>query len=140
GMSSYIIGGAQRQIVTGAPSLTIDPYNYTWENVATLNFGTDIRLLRDCFFAGLDYYILETMGMLTPGEELPGVLGTSVPNQNAADLRTKGWELSLTYRDNYTVATKPFGLEAKLVLSDSRAHITKFKNDQRLLSTPYFEG
>ncbi len=138
-LSSYLIDGSQRQIITGAPSLTIDPYNYTWENVATLNFGTDIGLLRDRIFAGFDYYIRETTGMLTGGEELPAVLGTGVPSQNAADLRTKGWELSLTYRDNYTVASKPFGLEAKLVLSDSRAHITRFKNDQRLLSS-YFEG
>ncbi|WP_257670657.1 SusC/RagA family TonB-linked outer membrane protein [Parapedobacter tibetensis] len=138
-LSGGLIDGAQRAIVTGAPSLTIDPYNYTWENVATLNFGTDIGLMRDRIFAGFDYYIRETTGMLTAGEQLPAVLGTGVPSQNAADLRTKGWELSLTYRDNYTVASKPFGLEAKLVLSDSRAHITKFKNDQRLLSN-YFEG
>lgn len=138
-LSGYLIDGAQRQVITGAPSLTIDPLNYTWENVATLNFGTDIGLLRDRIFAGFDYFIRETTGMLTAGEQLPSVLGTAVPSQNAADLRTKGWELSLTYRDNYVVASKPFGLEAKLVLSDSRAHITKFKNDQRLLST-YFEG
>ncbi|WP_229707575.1 SusC/RagA family TonB-linked outer membrane protein [Sphingobacterium alkalisoli] len=138
-LSNYLIGGAQRQIVNGAPGLTIDPGTYTWENVATLNFGTDIGLMRDRIFAGFDYYIRETTGMLTAGEQLPAVLGTGVPSQNAADLRTKGWELSLTYRDNYRVASKPFGIEAKVVLSDSRAHITKFKNDQRLLSN-YFEG
>src|SRR5690606_39189338 len=28
-LSSYLIGGEQRRIVTGAPSLTIDPDNYT---------------------------------------------------------------------------------------------------------------
>ena len=138
-LSSYIIGGAQRQIITGAPALTINPANYTWENVATLNFGTDIGLMRDRIFAGFDYFIRETTGMLVPGEQLPAVLGTGVPSQNSADLRTKGWELSLTYRDNFTVASKPFGLETKLVLSDSRAHITKFRNEQRLVSQ-YFEG
>jgi len=138
-LSNYLIDGTRRQVITGAPSLTIDPFNYTWENVATLNFGTDIGLLNDRVFVGFDYYIRETTGMLTAGEQLPAVLGTAVPSQNSADLRTKGWELSLTYRDNYVVASKPFGLEAKLALSDSRAHITKFKNDQRLLSQ-YFEG
>lgn len=138
-LSSYIIGGSQRQIITGAPPLTIDPANYTWENVSTLNFGTDIGFFNDKLFTEFDYYIRETTGMLTAGEELPAVLGTGVPRQNAADLRTKGWELSVAYRDNYTVASKPFGFEAKLVLSDSRAHITRFKNDQRLLSQ-YFDG
>lgn len=138
-LSSYLIGGSQRQIVTGAPSLTIDPLNYTWENVSTLNFGTDVGLMNDQLFAGFDYFIRETTGMLVAGAQLPAVLGTGVPRQNSADLRTKGWELSLTYRDNFTVASKPFGLETKLVLSDSRAHITKFRNEQGLLSQ-YFEG
>ncbi|MGV3763131.1 SusC/RagA family TonB-linked outer membrane protein [Parapedobacter sp.] len=138
-LSNYLIDGTQRQIVTGAPSLTINPANYTWENVATINFGTDVGLLNDRVFAGFDYFIRETTGMLVAGEQLPAVLGTSVPKQNSADLRGKGWELSLTYKDNFTVAAKPLRLEAKLVLSDSRAHITKFKNDQRLLSQ-YFEG
>lgn len=138
-LSSYLIGGSQRQIVTGAPSLTIDPLNYTWENVATVNFGTDVGLMSDRVFAGFDYFVRETTGMLVAGEQLPAVLGTGVPRQNSADLRTKGWELSLTYRGNYTVAAKPFGLETKLVLSDSRAHITKFRNEQGLLSQ-YFEG
>lgn len=138
-LSSYIIDGSQRQIITGAPSLTINPANYTWENVATLNFGADIGLVNDRVFAEFDYFIRETTGMLVAGEQLPAVLGTGVPEQNSADLRGKGWELSLTYRDNFSVAAKPFRLETKLVLSDSRAHITKFKNDQRLVSQ-YFEG
>lgn len=138
-LSSYIIDGSQRQIITGAPALTIDPTNYTWENVATVNFGLDLGLINDRIFAGVDYFIRETTGMLVPGEQLPAVLGTGVPSQNSADLRSKGWELSLTYRDNFTVASKPLRLESKLVLSDSRAHITKFRNEQRLVSQ-YFEG
>lgn len=138
-LSSYLIGGEQRRIVTGAPSLTIDPDNYTWENVATLNVGTDVGLFNDRFFAGFDYYIRRTTGMLTAGQELPAVLGTGVPRQNAADLETRGWELSVAYRDNFALASKPFRFETKLVLSDSRARITRFRNEQRLLSS-YFEG
>jgi hypothetical protein len=30
--------------------------------------------------------------MLTAGVTLPSVLGTDVPKQNAADLKTEGWE------------------------------------------------
>lgn len=139
GLSTYLINGEQQQVVWGAPPLTIDPKTYTWENVSTLNFGSDLGFFNDKVFASFDYYIRETTGMLTAGEELPGVLGTSVPNQNAADLKTKGWELSLSYKDQFNMAEKPFRFDAKLVLSDSRARITKFKNDQRLLSN-YFEG
>lgn len=73
--------------------------------------------------------------MLVRGQELPGVLGTDVPKQNAADLRTKGWELSVTYRDRFDLGSKPFSFETKFFVSDSRSEITKFENKQNLLST-----
>lgn len=139
GLSPYLIDGTQQQVIQGAPPLTIDPNTYTWENVSTLNLGTDLGFFNDKIFTSLDYYIRETQGMLTRGQELPGVLGTSIPRQNAADLQTKGWELTLSYKDQFYIAEKPFRFDTKLVLSDSKAKITKFKNDQKLLSD-YFEG
>ena len=138
-VSSYLIDGAQRRIITSSPSLSIDPSNYTWERVATSNFGGDLGAFKNKMLLTYDYFIRNTTGMLTGGQELPGVLGTSVPRQNSADLRTKGWEMSLAYHDSYMVRSKPLSLEAKLVLSDSRSKITKFKNEQQLLNT-YREG
>jgi len=135
GLSNYIIDGAQRMVITSSPSLNIDPNNYTWERVSTTNVGTDIGILKNKILLTYDYFIRNTTGMLTAGQELPGVLGTSVPRQNSADLRTKGWEMAVTYRDSYVVAAKPLSFEAKLILSDSRSKITKFKNEQQLFST-----
>ncbi len=135
GPSSYLIDGAQRQIITGAPQLFINPETYTWEKVSTLNMGTDIGLLNDKFQIAFDYFIRDTKGMLVAGQELPGVLGTSVPAQNAADLRTRGWELSVTYKDRFDIGSKPFNFQTKIFLSDSRSKITKFKNDQNLFSS-----
>lgn len=136
GISGYLIGGSnQNQIITGAPGLSVDPNTYTWERVSTLNLGADIGLLKDRFNVTFDYFIRDTKGMLTAGQELPGVLGTAVPRQNAADLRTKGWEVSVSYRNQFTVASKPFNVETKLFLADSRSKITKFKNDQLLFSS-----
>ncbi len=135
GLSNYLIDGSQRSIITSSPSLRIDPNNYTWERVATTNVGADLGIFKNKLLLTFDTFIRNTTGMLTGGQELPGVLGTSVPSQNAADLRTKGWEMSLAYHDSYQVASKPLSFEAKLVLSDSRSKITKFKNDQQLFST-----
>ncbi|MXV15301.1 SusC/RagA family TonB-linked outer membrane protein [Hufsiella ginkgonis] len=136
GTSGYLIGGAgQNQVITGAPGLSVDPQTYTWERVSTLNMGTDISFLNDKLSATFDYYIRDTKGMLTAGQELPGVLGTGVPRQNVADLRTKGWELSVSYRDKFKLGSKAFGFEAKVFLADSKAKITKFKNDQNLFSS-----
>lgn len=139
GLSSTIIDGVQRRIITSSPSLQIDPNTYTWERVSTLNFGGDIGILKNKILITYDNYIRNTTGMLTAGQELPGVLGTSVPKQNAADLKTKGWELSVAYNDSYNVGAKPLSFQTKLILSDSRSKITKFKNEQQLFST-YRQG
>jgi TonB-linked SusC/RagA family outer membrane protein len=132
GPSPYLINGTQQQVITNAPALAVDPNTYTWEKVSTLNMGTDIGLFKDKFLIAFDYFIRDTKGMLTAAQELPGVLGTAVPKQNAANLRTKGWELSVTYRDRFDLGSKPFSFETKFTLADSRAKITKFKNNQKL--------
>jgi TonB-linked SusC/RagA family outer membrane protein len=132
--SSYLINGVFPTIVSGAPSLRVDPDTYTWEKVRTFNVGADIGLIRNKILLGVDYYIRQTIGMLGPVSELPGVLGTTAPTQNVADLATKGFELTAAYRDNFTVASKPFSFGAKFILSDSRTKITKYKNDLLLLN------
>lgn len=134
GLSDYLIDGNKQTVITRSPSLYVDPSNYTWERVSTLNFGADLGVLKDRLTLGFDYYIRDTKGMLTEGEELPGVLGTTVPYQNVADLRTKGLELTIGYNDSYMVADKRLSLSAKLILSDSRSNITRFKNEQELFS------
>jgi TonB-linked SusC/RagA family outer membrane protein len=139
GLSGYLINGGQQTVITGSPSLTIDPRNYTWERVNTVNAGLDFGLLRDKIMVTADYYIRNTKGMLTTGQELPGVLGTSVPKQNAADMRTNGWELSIGFRDSYTVGSKPLSVDAKFLVSDAQSTITRFRNDQQLFSN-YREG
>lgn len=135
GLSSYLIGGNRRTVIQGSPSLTIDPRNYTWERVSTANVGADVGLLRDRLTLAFDYYVRNTKDMLTAGAELPGVLGTRVPSQNAADLKTKGWEFTLGYNDSFNAGTKPVSVNAKFILSDSRSYITRFRNEQQLFSS-----
>ncbi len=136
GTSGYLIGGTgQNLIINGAPGLNVDPQTYTWERVSTLNLGTDLAFLNDKLSFTFDYYIRDTKGMLTAGQELPGVLGTAPPRQNSADLRTKGWELSVSYRNQFKLGTKPFNFDAKVFLADSRTRITSFKNEQKLFSS-----
>lgn len=138
GVSGYLIGGSnQSPIINGAPALTVDPNSYTWERVSTFNVGTDIGLFNNKILGGFDYYIRNTTGMLTAGQTWPSVLGTASPEQNAANLRTKGWELSVTYQDRFTVANKPFNFSVKAILSNSDAVITKFQNPQQLFGNYY---
>jgi TonB-linked SusC/RagA family outer membrane protein len=141
GSSPYLIGGnSQSPIIQGAPLLSVDPNTYTWERASTFNVGTDIGLFNDKFLVGFDYYIRNTKGMLAPSQELPGVLGTTAPMQNSADMRTKGWELSVTYQDRFSVASKPFNFSAKVFLANSDSEITKYQNEQGLFSSSYRVG
>lgn len=135
-IGSYIVDGKLQQTVT-APGL-VSP-DYTWERVKTLNGGLDIGLLNNRLTASLDIYTRRTIGMLTLGKELPAVLGTSEPNENAANLKTNGWELSLSYRDMFKLKGKPFKWGLRFVLSDNRSWITKFDNPNKTLGQ-YYKG
>jgi hypothetical protein len=37
GLSNYLIGGNKQTVISSSPSLYVDPSNYTWERVSTLN-------------------------------------------------------------------------------------------------------
>ncbi|GGF40187.1 SusC/RagA family TonB-linked outer membrane protein [Echinicola rosea] len=138
-LSSYLIDGNRQTVITSSPALAVDPNNYTWERIVTKNIGADIGMFNDKLTAAFDYFVRDTKGMLTDPVELPGVLGTSPPQQNAADLRTKGYELSLSYRTSFGDMSNPVTFDVKGMLSDSRSHIIKFENENGLLST-YREG
>lgn len=133
---NYLINNA-RPIFIETPSL-VSP-NYTWETVNTVNFGIDIGFLNEKFTAVADVFSRNTLNMLTLGKELPAVLGAAEPNENAADLKTRGWELTLGYRDNFLVAGSAFNLETRFILSDSRSEITRFDNPIGSI-TQYYKG
>ncbi len=131
---SYMVDGELPQRVS-PPQLVSD--NYSWETVSTLNFGSDLGILKDKLYAAFDIYQRNTTGMLTQGKDLPDVLGASEPKENAADLQTNGWELTLTYKSSFNLASKPFNFSSRFILSDSRAWITGFDNPNKNLSQYY---
>ncbi|MCT4589489.1 MAG: TonB-dependent receptor [Carboxylicivirga sp.] len=124
---SYILGD-ERPVAVGQPGL-IDP-SLTWETVTTLNFGLDATLLNNRLNFTGDIYNRHTTDMLVSGDALPGILGTDPPTYNAADLETKGWELSIAWNDR--IGQVKYGLRA--TIADSRAYITKFDNPTGALS------
>lgn len=139
--SHYLIDGNINQtIISGSPLLKVDPSSYTWEKVTTANVGADVGFMQNKFQASFDYFVRNTKGMLTLLQELPGVLGTAPPMQNAADLSTRGWELSLAYRNDFNVAAKPLNIGFKFTLSDDKTKITHFENSQKLFGSKYWDG
>lgn len=136
GPADYLIGGSLPQMISSPNPVSA---NYTWEKVYSRNIGVDIGFLEQRISASLDVYRRDTKDMLTQGKELPGTFGAPEPSENAADLKTQGWELSLGYDNEFSVAAKPLHLSARLIFSDSRTHITRFDNPNRSL-TQYYEG
>jgi TonB-linked SusC/RagA family outer membrane protein len=134
--ANYIVGDS-RPLSISSPAL-VSP-NYRWEEVFTTNYGLDIDLLESRIMISLDRYTRETTGMLTLGRELPAVLGAQEPSENAADLETKGWELSLRYRDHFEVFGSDLSFGTRFTLADSRTWITKFDNPENFLNQ-YYEG
>jgi hypothetical protein len=55
----------------------------------------------------------------------PQLLGTPPPHANAADLRTSGWELAVTWRDRIG---QDWRYSSTLHLADNQAEITKYDN------------
>lgn len=134
GIISYLVNGEKLGVTNVAAPIS---RNYTWEKAITNNFGLDVDLFNARLSASADYYIRDTKDMLMPGKTLPAVYGASSPKENAADLRTKGFEISLTWRDKFTLANKPFSYSVKAMLSDYTAKVTKFDNPERVLSDYY---
>ncbi|MDR1357313.1 MAG: TonB-dependent receptor [Tannerellaceae bacterium] len=133
---NYLVDGKIQQIVT-TPGLVSS--NYTWEEITTANIGLDLGFFGNKLSATFDVYRRDTRNMLSTGRELPGMLGASEPKENAADLRTTGWELSIAYHDELRLASKPLVWNAKFVLSDNHTRITRFDNPTKMFGS-YYEG
>lgn len=134
--SSVIVNGV-RPPVTSAPNPI--PSGLTWEKATTYDVGLDLDFLQNRLnFVG-DYYHKYTTDMYTVGKTLPAVFGNSSPKGNYADMVTKGWELSLSWRDAFKLGDSDFNYGVKAMLWDARSWITKYNNDTRKL-TDYYVG
>lgn len=122
-----------RPVGVGTPGLV--SASLTWEKVDQLDLGFDAAFLNNKLTAEFDWYQRDTKGMLTSGQPLPGVLGTGVPNENAADLRTTGWEIAIAWNDH--ISSIGLNYYFRGTLADYQAKITKFDNPQGLLSQYY---
>lgn len=111
----------------------------TWEKMTTYDAGLDLAWLNNRLTFTGDIYMRNTEGMLNTGTALPSVYGATDPKQNSANMSTKGWELSILWRDKHKVAGKTFNYEIGGGVGNYKTVITKYNNPEKLLST-YYEG
>lgn len=134
--SGRIIDGAL-PLYSYMPSLV--PDDLTWERSRTYNVGIDLGFLENRLTLNADFFQRNTENMYTTGVIVPAVLGTSSPKGNYADLRTRGLELSLEWKDRIAWQ-KSLDYSVKLVLSDSQAEITRYNNPNGLIDNVYYKG
>lgn len=117
------------------------PNNLTWETSTTYDGGVDLNILKDRLSASFDYYRRDTRNMFTVSQPLPAVFGAAVPYGNYAALKTDGWDLTINWHDKIG---KDWSYGVGVVLSDSRAYITKYNNPNGILpyngTTTYYKG
>lgn len=115
--------------------------SFTWETVETLDFGFDVASFNGRLRGTFDWYRRDTKDMLAPGLELPALIGAAAPLQNVADLRTKGWELNVSWRDHIG----DWGYNVGLNLYNSKTEVTKYNNESKIIQNSkgennYYEG
>lgn len=111
--------------------------SFTWETVETLDIGFDASMFNSRLQVTFDWYQRTTRDMLIAGIQLPAVVGTSAPMRNAADMRTRGWEIAVNWRDQIGDWKYNVGFN----LYDYKSKITKYSNNEdKLLSQNYYEG
>lgn len=105
------------------------PDNLTWEKVTTYDVGLDSDFLKSRLSFSADYYIRNTTDLFITGPEIPAVYGDKTPKGNYGSLQTRGWELTLSWRDAFKLGGKDFTYNVKGSLWDSRTFVTAFYNE-----------
>jgi len=132
--SGVILNGTRPQ-TTRNPAVV--PDNLTWETSTTSNIGLDISIFSNRLSFSGDAYVRKTTDMFTFGLTPPAVFGAAVPRGNYADLTTRGWETSITWRDKLGNGKKPFKYNVRIVLSDNKTIIDKYNNPEKFLNDFY---
>lgn len=125
-LSNWLVDG-KKTTTLKAPLMVSS--SFSWEKVYTLDFGIDFGLFNNRLNGTFDWYRRDTKDMLAPGMDLPWVVGASAAKQNAANLRTYGWELELSWRDRI----KDWSYHIGFNLYDSQSEITKYNNETNLI-------
>ena len=102
-------------------------HDLTWETTTTYGIGADITLLNNRLRASADYYYKKTTDMLMQ-VGFPSYFGYNAPQNNAADMNTKGWDLELSWSDQIN----DFRYGASFNLSDYRSRMGYMADRQQI--------
>ena len=94
--NAYVFGTGD--IGVPGATATIASEARTWETILTYNAGLDFAFLNSKLYGTADVFIKRNSDMLV-AQELPAALGGAAPTQNIGELETKGFDLTVGWRD-----------------------------------------
>ena len=114
------------------------PYSVslTWERIENIGLGVDWGFLNNRLTGSFDYYQSTTKDMVGPANALSALYGASAPKTNNAEMRTRGWEIEIGWRDRIG---KDFSYSISATLSDYNTLITKYDSPDNKISG-WYEG
>lgn len=130
-LDDWLINGERPPYATAPRIISA---SLTWETITTLNLGFDLRALNNRLGLDFNWFNRETINMFGPTEDLPAVLGTGAPKENNASLETKGFEVSVDWRDDIN---KDLSYNFKINLGNYKTKITKYRNPQGFIDGWY---
>lgn len=117
--NSWLNSSGEQFFQLGTP--TSVSQSVTWQDIATLDFGIDLKFFKNKFGIVFDWYERNTNNMLISGITLPATAGKSSPISNYGNLRTRGWEIALDFNHRFE---NGIGINATANLSDAITMIT----------------
>lgn len=108
----------------------------TWEKNRTWDIGLDWSMFNNRFTGTIDYYNRKTIDMVGPGVVLPGVFGATVPNTNNLSMTSKGWELTLSWRDRI----QDFNYGVTFNLYDHTTTVDEYPTNDNFSLSNYYNG
>ena len=133
GTTHWLDASGSRIVAYDLPKLVSSKLG--WERIQTADIGLDLGFLNNSLNVTFDWYQRKTLDMLSPGVVLPDVLGADAPYQNAGSLRTRGWELSVSWNKQFG----DFNVYVSGNVSDFKTVVTDWNNPTGILSS-YFSG
>lgn len=134
-MERLIKGALNQQ--TSSPGVI--PDGLTWETSTTANLGIDLSSLNGRLRFSGDIYNRKTTNMFAVGLDLPATFGATPPKGNYADLTTRGWEITLSWRDRFALSGSDFNYNVRFTLADYLSKIDKYSNAEKRIGE-YYDG
>lgn len=126
--NDYYFGTDKSNKTAGAYADILANPDVTWETSEQWDFGFDARFFNSRLSMAFDYYIKTTKDWLVQAPVLASY-GTGAPYINGGDVKNKGFELALSWRDQIN----DFSYGANFNISHNKNEVTRIANSEGII-------